>query len=144
MLLLWKRRVTSLYDGVSDLSGAQMRGLRFQMLGPGSYEELLLSWYHMHIELRCYHISYKFEFVNWWLSCEYITCGWLLLQLFILSFPIFCTANILEYTLTPQFFVCVDGRCAQILRNMSSRCCELEDGLGAHLHLLYHLSLVVG
>lgn len=40
-------------EETSDLFRAQMRELGVQMLGCGSYEEPLLSWYDMH-DLSCY------------------------------------------------------------------------------------------
>lgn len=141
LLLLGKRRVIGSDERTSDLFGAQMWGLEVQMLGPSSYEEPLLSWYHVHIKSRCCHIEYKFSFVNLWFSCEYIIRWWLLILLFMLSF---CTTNIFECILTPLLFcLYVDVRLVKILRNKSSSCCELEDGLEAYLHLLYHLSLLV-
>lgn len=112
------------------------------MLEPNLYEELLLSWYHMHIVLRCCHIAYKLAFLNWWLLFQYITCWWLLMFLLRPSFLILCNTNIFESMLTPLlFYLYVDVRCVQIPRNMSSSCCELEDSLGAHLH--FTLSLII-
>lgn len=92
---------------------AQMRGLEVEMLRLSSYEEPLLSWYHMHIKSRCCHIEYKFVFVNWRLSCEYITYCWLLvLLLFMQPFLILYTTNIFEHILTHLlFYLCVDVRC---------------------------------
>lgn len=57
--------------GTSDLPqaqkfrfGAHMFGLGVQMPGHDSYEEPLLSWYHMHIESRGYYITHKLAYVN--------------------------------------------------------------------------------
>lgn len=85
--LLLKRRVTNLDVRTSDLSQAQMLGLETQMLGLGvqmlglsSYEEPLLSWYHMHELSRCCVVLHRgCAYELFWVllsNCCNNVCNW--------------------------------------------------------------------